>query len=109
MPTGMLRGVGLAIVWLGTGCAAARSFAPDVLPQHGVPQNHPPDGLVTARETQGRAEKEIRIAYMKAAPAIDWALLGLAVALKPYGSFSGLSRGLCAVGPSCQPPPLRTP
>lgn len=109
MRTGMRWGLGVAILLLGTGCAAARGFAPDVLPQHDIPQNHPPDGLITARETQGKTEKAIRIAYMKAAPVIDWALLGLMVALQPYGSFSGVTKGLCTVGPSCQQPSPRIP
>jgi hypothetical protein len=98
----------VGVLWLGAGCA--RSFAPSLLPEHQSPQNHPPDGSIIARETRSRAGKALNIAFMKAAPVIDWALLGVMVALQPYGSLGGITNGLCTVGPSCrQPTVLRVP
>jgi len=96
-----------AVLGLGTGCA--RWFAPSLLPEHESPQNHPPDGPIIARETRSRTGKALNIAFMKAAPVVDWALLGLMVALQPYGSLGGVTNGFCTVGPACKQPSPRVP
>lgn len=99
-----LRGMGglavLLLLGLGSGCAPRRGAA-DLTPRRESDPRHLPDGLVVARETQSRTEKRIERFSMKAAPLMDWALLGLAVALRPYGSIGTVVAGLCAVGPSC--------
>ena len=91
----------LLLLGLGAGCAP-RPGAADLTPRRETDPRHPPDGLVVARETRTRTEKRIELASMKVAPMLDWALLGMAVALQPYGSIGSVVAGLCAVGPSCQ-------
>jgi len=56
---------------------------PPFRPPHDVliPVVHPPDALIVARETETRWEKQLHAAGARTSPVINWALLGLMLAV----------------------------
>jgi hypothetical protein len=110
MRAGALRDLFGATLLLATGCIGGKGFAPDVLPKVTPDQRHPPDGMVILRPNASRPETAIRLGYLQAAPALDFVALGLALALKPHGSFNTIRNPERLCGPApCSLPPLWIP
>ena len=108
MRVGIRHGLWL-VVLLGSGCFGGKRFAPDLLPETEARKDHPPDGNIVLRETRSRTEKKLRVAYLKAAPTIEWGLLALVVALQPYGSFNTVTTGRGCAPVPCSLLQLRMP